>query len=210
MCRDDGNRRILGCILASKSAFDREARSSLVRSDTRAGPDTFRARSLAERRTVCILALANPIDICIPRASRSTLGWTDNRRRRSVPSRTCLSILDRTSTRSSRCSCHVDILAELHTCRKARRRNPICSDTRLVDGSNPEEGRILFDRSVRRTNRLSILVNISLPLPRRRHSASLDAERLVSRRLASSIWERIWVQWRAKQKAARLLCRVSR
>lgn len=43
-------------------AFDREARSSLVRSDTRAGPDTFRARSLAERRTVCILALANPID----------------------------------------------------------------------------------------------------------------------------------------------------
>lgn len=43
-------------------AFDREARSSLVRSDTRAGPDTFRARSLAERRTVCILVLANPID----------------------------------------------------------------------------------------------------------------------------------------------------
>lgn len=44
-------------------AFDREARSSQVRSDTRAGPDTSRARNLEERRIVCTLALANPTDI---------------------------------------------------------------------------------------------------------------------------------------------------
>ena len=43
------------------------------------------------------------------------------------------------------------------TCRRARRKSPICSDIRWVDDSNPEEDRIPSDRSARRTNRRSIL-----------------------------------------------------
>lgn len=54
-------------------------------------------------------------------------------------------------------TCHADILVELHTCRRARHKSPICSDIHQVDGSNPEEGHTPSDRLAHRTNRQSIL-----------------------------------------------------
>lgn len=127
-------------------------------------------------------------------------------------------------------TCHADILVELHTCRRARHKSPICSDIHRVDGSNLEEGHTPSDRLAHRTNHQSILSEkkhrlykekclhlwffialflttsamnsitlcfffylASTLLLRLRHkrSASLDVERQVSHRLASSIWERI-------------------
>ena len=77
-------------------------------------------------------------------------------RSRNRKARECSRVRVKRSTRRE-ITCRADIPAVPRTCRRARRKSPICSDIRWVDGSNPEEDRTPSDRSARRTNRRSIL-----------------------------------------------------